>query len=84
MHPSPWKSLIHMYNKTVFSHLRKIGNISVLNHVWQMPAFSGTIFFLMAEPDPFFGLPFICDIIERHQVFSSGVLISFFISGENT
>ena len=69
MHLSPWKSLIHMYNKTVFSHLRKIGNISVLNHVWQMPAFSGTVFFLMAEPDPFFGLPFICDIIERHQVF---------------
>ena len=83
MPPSPWKSLTHMYHKTVFSHLRKTGNMPVLNHVWQMPAFSETVF-LMAEPDPFFGLPFICDIMERHQFFSSGVLISFFISGENT
>lgn len=84
MHPSPWKSLIHIYNKTVLSHLRKTGNMTVLNQVGQMPAFSGTVFFLMAEPAPFFGLPFICDIMEKHQVFSSGVLISFFISGENT
>lgn len=84
MHPSPWKSLIHMYHKTVFSHLRKTGNMTVLNHVWQMPASSETVFFLVAEPAPFFGLPFICDIMEKHQVFSSGVLISFFISGENT
>lgn len=73
-----------MYHKTVFSHLRKTGNMTVLNHIWQMPDFSGTVFFLMAEPDPFFGLPFICDIMKKHQVFSSGVLISFFISGENT
>ena len=84
MHPSPWKSLTHMYHKTVFSHWRKTGNMTVITHVWQMPDFSGTVFFLMAEPDPFFGLPFICDIMEKHQVFSSGVLISFFISGENT
>ena len=84
MHPSPWKSRTHMYHKTVFSHWRKTGNMTVLTHVWQMPDFSGTVFFLMAEPDSFFGLPFICDIIKGHQVFSSGVLISFFISGENT
>lgn len=84
MHPSPWESLTHMYHKTVFSHWRKTGNMTVLTHVWQMPDFSGTVFFLMAEPAPFFGLPFICDIMEKHQVFSSGVLISFFISGENT
>lgn len=50
MRPSPWKSLIHMYNKTVFSHLRKTGNMTVLNHVWQMPAFSGTVFFSWLNP----------------------------------
>lgn len=52
MRPSPWKSLIHMYNKTVFSHLRKTGNMTVLNHVCQMPAFSGTVFFSWLNPTP--------------------------------
>ena len=59
MHPSPWKSRTHMYHKTVFSHWRKTGNMTVLTHVWQMPDFSGTVFFLMAEPDSV-GLQYMC------------------------